>query len=431
MLTSRGFSFLSGSFIMLFSSAILFPHPPVVLLSLFLFFTSAFYAIIVHSSFLSKIRLEDFTIRRDVSNPFSIPGKEVDVEVEIVYRGGTRILCVIEDSFDDALTINGKSTWSGTLKALSSTIKISYSVSAPRRGVYLTGPVVIKVTDEHGLCSRDLKLGPVSELVFMPPVKKIKGIVRGSKVFGSFFHVGSASNPFTGPEEDFVEVREYTSGDLMKHIDWKAVARSSKDQIYVRMFDKQEQADVLLVLCGSALGAVHEKLVEVTASFAKFFIDAGDRVGLLTDVGELVSIYSAGGRVHLRNILRMLSRATCWSSAGPIAGEVSKVLTRMRVHCIVILVGWPKRELMKNLIGVHRGKASQVFILTPTYSSTGKFLNIADPESLLEEVDATWEESLSEGFFEGFVIVRAPIEALEGSLIEAMSLVRRRRKIAA
>ena len=429
MLTSRGFSLQSGSLIMLLTSAIVFPHPPLVLLSFFLLFASSFHAIIVHSSYLSKIKPEDFTAHRRVSSSSSLPGKEINVEVEVVYAGRLRIFCLVEEFFHKALTVKGSTFWSGTLEA--SSAKLSYSVKAEKRGVYDVGPVVVKVVDAHGLCSKEVKLGPVYELVFMPSIKKMKGVPRGPKVPSSLFHAGSSTNPFTGPEEDFIEVREYTPGDGMRHIDWKAMARSSKDQIYIKRFERQEQADVLLVLRGNPLEGVNDRLVGVTASFAKFFIDAGDRVGLVASAGKIISVMPSGGKAHLRRIMRGLAEAIYSPSAEPMVSEVSKVLARARMGSMVVVVGWPEKELLESVVEACRGRADRALILTPTYSSMAKALNIADAEALLEEVDVAWKEAFLRRKLEGIVVVRAPMEALEVSLMEALRFLRYRRGFAA
>jgi uncharacterized protein (DUF58 family) len=431
MLSSKGFSFLSGSFLTLLSSAILFPYPPLVLLSLFLFFTSAFHVITLHSSYLSKIRPEDFIVHTAVSNTFSTVEKEIRVEVEVIYKGGRRVFCEIENSRSDALTIKGKAHWAGVLDASQSSIRISYSVSTPTRGVYDLGPVLIRATDEHDLCLKEMKSGPIYELVFIPRIKKTRAILKGSKAASLLFHEGSAPNRFAGLEEDFAEVRKYTLGDRMKHIDWKAVARSGTDDLYVRTFERRKQADVLLVLSGNPLERVHDRLVEAATSFAESFIDAGDRVGLLTSGPHVVSIAPAGGKVHLRNVMRGISEAAYSSDAEPALRELSKLLVRTRRFTTVILFGWPEKEIFEALVDAYKIYRNRVIILTPTFSSTAKLLGVTDPEARLEKVDATWENSVLEGFLEGVLVVMASVENLEGSLVQALKLLERRREFAA
>ena len=431
MLTSRGFSFLSGSFIALLTSTVLFPYPPLILLSLFLFFTSAFHALIVHSSYLSKIRPEDFTVNTGVSSTFSFLDKETQVEVEVIYKGARRIFCRIEDQPNEALTINGKACQSGVLDIPQSSLKMSYSVSAPKRGVYNLGPVLIKVVDDHDLCSKEMRLGPIRELVFMPRIKKIRGMLKGPKVGGLLFHEGSATNRLMGPEEDFVEVREYTPGDRMRHVDWKAVARSWTDEIYVRTFERRKQADVLFVLCGNPLELVNERLTEAATSFAEFFADAGDRVGLVASGFEIVSIKPAGGKAHLRNIIRGIAKAAYLPDPEPVSRELWKVLAWTMPFATVIVFGWPEKELFKTIVDVCRVNRHRTLILTPTFSSIAKLLKVPDPEARLEEVDATWENSIFKRPPEGVVVLTASVENLEGSLTEALKLLKRRGEFAA
>ena len=431
MLSSKGFSFLSGSFIAVLSSAILFPYPPLVLLSLFLFFTSAFHVIIVHSSYLSKMRPEDFIVHTAVSNTFSTVEKEIGVEVEVIYKGGRRVFCEIENSRSDALTIKGKAQWAGVLDTPQSSIRMSYSVSTPTRGVYNLGPVFIRATDEHDLCLKEIKMGPIYELVFTPRIKRTRAILKGSKAASLLFHEGSAPNRFIGLEEDFAEVKKYTLGDRMKHIDWKAVARSWTDDLYVRSFERRKQAEVLLVLWGNPLEPVYDRLAEAATSFAEFFLDAGDRVGLVTSGPHIVSIAPAGGKVHLRSVMRGISEAAYSSDPEPASRELSKLLIRTGRFTTVILFGWPEKELFETLVDVYKIYRNRVIILTPTFSSTAKLVGVTDPESQLEKVDATWENSVLKGFLEGVLVVPASVENLEGSLVQALKLFGRRREFAA
>jgi len=430
MLTSRGFSLQSGSLIMLLASSIMFPYPPLVLLFLFVFFTSSFHAIITHSSYLSKISPEDFTVKRSISSVFSHPEKEIDVEIEVAYKGKLRIFCIIEDSLSTGLRISGSSSWSGTLDA--SSVKIAYSVTTSKRGVYNVGPVGIKVMDAHGLCFKEIKVGSAAELVFMPVIGRIKEASRAPKVPSLLFRAGSSTNPFTGLEEDFMDVREYVPGDKMRHIDWKAVARSSKNnQIYVRRFERQEQADVLFILRGSPLEEVNERLVEATSRLSKFFINAGDRVALVAEAENIVSIAPSGGKVQLRKIMRGLAGATHVPEIDALTTETSKILAKARKGSIVIVVGWPEKELLHDIVETCQSKRHKAFILTPTYSSIAELLNMTDSEVFPEEADAVWEKALTEGKLKGIVVVRAAIGALEESMMEVVRFMRYRRGFAA
>jgi len=430
MLTSKGFSLQSGSLIMLLTSSIMFPYPPLVLLFFFVFFTSSFHAIITHRSYLSKISPEDFTVNRIVSNVFSYLEKEITVETEVIYNGKLRIFCVVEDSIPTALRIIGNSSWSGTLDA--SSVKMAYSVAASRRGVYHVGPVRVKVMDVHGLCYKEMAVGSTAELVYMSVIGRIKEASKAPRVPSLSFRAGSSSNPFTGLEEDFMDVREYMPGDRMRHIDWKAVAKSSKnDQIYVRRFERQEQADVLFVLRGSPLERVNERLVEVTGRLSKFFIDAGDRVALVAGAENTVSIAPSGGKVQLRKILRGLAQASYVSEIDALTRELSKPLAKVRKASMVIVIGWPEREFLNHIVETCQGKRHKGFILTPTYSSIAELLKMDDSEALLEKADAVWEKTLTEGMFKGMVVVRAAMGALEQSMMEVVRFMRYRRGFAA
>src|SRR5258706_10616929 len=89
-----------------------------------------------------------------------------------------------------------------------------------------------------------------------------------------------------GSSVEFAEHKEYSPGDELRHVDWKAYAKL--DRYYVKQFEQESQLTVYLVLDASASmafsGGAMSKLeyAGVTlAALAYLVIQQQDKVGLV------------------------------------------------------------------------------------------------------------------------------------------------------
>lgn len=111
---------------------------------------------------------------------------------------------------------------------------------------------------------------------------------------------------------DLREIREHQHGDPFKHIAWKATARTRR--LMVKEYESEIVLTHLLVLDSSwsmrAGRYGHTKLdyaIRLAASFARWAIDAGDRVGLVTFDSRIYSLLPpSDGRPHLARIVDRL-----------------------------------------------------------------------------------------------------------------------------
>src|SRR3954464_12485371 len=102
---------------------------------------------------------------------------------------------------------------------------------------------------------------------------------------------GGHRSPFHGFSADFQQHRPYRSGDDLKYLDWKILART--DRLYSRQFRETTSMSVMLVLDASASMAFPEKGASkfryacvVAASLAYLISSQGDAVGLMSTAGE-------------------------------------------------------------------------------------------------------------------------------------------------
>ncbi len=106
------------------------------------------------------------------------------------------------------------------------------------------------------------------------------------------FVSGLHKSPYRGFGVEFVEYRQYTPGDDIRHVDWKAVARS--DRYYVKEYEDETNLQCVILLDRSAsmgYGGQDEATNALdkleygsylAASLAYLILRQGDGVGLVT-----------------------------------------------------------------------------------------------------------------------------------------------------
>ncbi len=136
---------------------------------------------------------------------------------------------------------------------------------------------------------------------------KVRRVVEG-------LQGGTHDSPHIGASVEFAEHKKYSPGDDIRHIDWRAHARTD------RYFVKQHQREVVLrclmaLDCSASMGyrgqrARAEKLsyaVELLAALAHILVRQGDAAGLLTFDSETLHFIPPVRRPdHLPELMRQL-----------------------------------------------------------------------------------------------------------------------------
>ena len=116
-----------------------------------------------------------------------------------------------------------------------------------------------------------------------------------------------------GSSVEFAEHKEYTHGDELRHVDWKAYAKL--DRYYVKQFEQESQLTVYLVLDASAsMSFVGGGIVKLEygglclAALAYLTIQQQDKVGLVTcgDRAVETMVPPRARTTHLHDLLGVL-----------------------------------------------------------------------------------------------------------------------------
>lgn len=116
-----------------------------------------------------------------------------------------------------------------------------------------------------------------------------------------------------GSSVEFAEHKEYSPGDELRHVDWKAYAKV--DRYYVKQFEQESQLTIYLVLDASAsmafAGAGISKLEYAglsLAALAYLAIQQQDKVGLVAAGDRAIEtvVPPRGRSTHLHDLLSVL-----------------------------------------------------------------------------------------------------------------------------
>jgi uncharacterized protein (DUF58 family) len=146
-------------------------------------------------------------------------------------------------------------------------------------------------------------------------VKQFKRLNIAAKIIVRGLFQGLNPSLLKGCSIDFSDLREYSPGDDLRLLDWKAYART--DRFFVKQFEVERDASIYFLLDASPSMSFSSNGIS-KFEYAKYllaalaYIGSGqhDRVGLFISPGDSASVLPPhGGHVHLHRLLRFLSAA--------------------------------------------------------------------------------------------------------------------------
>lgn len=123
---------------------------------------------------------------------------------------------------------------------------------------------------------------------------------------------GRHRSPFRGYSVEFAQHREYTRGDDLRHLDWKAWAKS--DRLYIKQFEEETNLRTTILLdvsesmaYGSGDSNKYEYACRLAATVAYLLLRQSDAVGLCTfDDAIRTEVMHRNPVNHLHSLLRAM-----------------------------------------------------------------------------------------------------------------------------
>ncbi|WP_410602953.1 DUF58 domain-containing protein [Amycolatopsis sp. lyj-90] len=202
----------------------------------------------------------------------------------------------------------------------------NYELPTERRGRHQVGPLVLERADPFGLGHRRLTTGETATLWVHPRVHVMSPPGGGRP---RHHHEGAAVDDRLRGSDDLREVREYVRGDEIRHLHWKATARTGS--LMVRDYVDPHQPRFTVLLDSRLRGPLLEEAVDTAASLVSAAARA-DRPTRLVSSGGL-DVDTGGGPRAVRPLLDAL--CVLEPSSGP--ALVPEVLTRSGVGGLAVV----------------------------------------------------------------------------------------------
>ncbi|MDB6108598.1 MAG: conserved repeat protein, partial [Pedosphaera sp.] len=251
-------------------------------------------------------------------------------------------------------------------------IDVRIELTPLRRGVLRFTEITLARPDPFGLFRSFSKVPAVQTALILPRRYPLAAIALPGSLKYQEGGVAMASN--VGQSEEFVALREYRSGDPMRHIHWRSWARVGKpivkefeDEFFVR------HALVLDTFSDQPHSEVFEEAVSVAASFACTIRTQESLLDLLFVGSQAFCFTSGRGLAHADQMLEILASVRGCPDQ-PFRSLDHLVLDHLASvsGCICVLLAWDeeRREFVKKIKTL--GMPVLVFVIVP--SGQGKTL---------------------------------------------------------
>jgi uncharacterized protein (DUF58 family) len=252
------------------------------------------------------------TVRRLLPPRFQV-GVAAQVELELLHPGGRRLRVELKDDApDDFAALPAQLEVSVSAK---SRAKVHYDVTPSKRGRFVFGDLALRVHGPLGLIAHERQLLARTEVSVFPDMRGASRLLLGDAVL-DFVNLGLRQLRRDGQGSEFARLRDYTQGDSVRDVDWKATARRTRP--VTRVMEAERSQTVLIgVDAGRSMAAMVDGLTKLdhavnAALFLAFVaVRNGDRVGLVIFADGVKSYLApATGRAQYRKIVDALYTAT-------------------------------------------------------------------------------------------------------------------------
>ncbi len=248
-------------------------------------------------------------------------------------------------------------------------LPIEARVLFPKRGQYHLGHYQISAGDPLGLFKTERFSGTTQSIVVFPATLEIP-----------FFDPMHFLNPGFGPgryvslqtSTNVASIRDYVSGDSLKHVHWRTTAHSSRMMVKVYDPDRtQNSAKNIWVVCDmhssvqacKELDSTEEYTITIAASIVKKYIEQGWPLGLMAQSEKQYHFPLETGRIHLEAIQSSLA---VMQANGQVPLEQLLITESghfdLNAMTVVITPSWNER-LVRVLLQIKRQQGIVVAIL--------------------------------------------------------------------
>jgi len=187
--------------------------------------------------------------------------------------------------------------------------QVEVSLLPSRRGYIQLGGYTTHRLDPLGFFKNEIFTGDVKKLLVLP---KMYPVVQTELTGTRKYHQGGLTSATScGESGEFVSLREYRSGDPVKHIDWKVTARVGSTIVRQYQDEYFSRYGILLDTFAEQESIVFEDAVSVAASIIAQQDAARNLIDLLFACDKCISSVSMGrGQSDKHHMLEVLACIT-------------------------------------------------------------------------------------------------------------------------
>ncbi len=183
---------------------------------------------------------------------------------------------------------------------------VDLTVGCRRWGAFSIGPVLVRVRDTFGFHTWEAQIGRAQPLRVYPSAETVQALLEPLETQA---YVGNQVSRDRGDGIEFADIREWTPGDRLRRVNWRASAR--RGDLWVNDQHPERNTDLVLFLDTFADVRTRSRgtldlTVRAAASLAHRYLQRKDRVGLVSFGGYLSWLLPASGATQLYRIVDSL-----------------------------------------------------------------------------------------------------------------------------
>ncbi|HBR10307.1 TPA: hypothetical protein DD712_03530 [Candidatus Acetothermia bacterium] len=320
---------------------------------------------------------------RSIATVTPTEGEEVEAVFTLANETGSPLIVAAIDLLPLPLAITDGTATTLTELAGGETTRVTYSFST-ERGKHRFSGVQVTQWDKWGIGTWEKILPCDSTLTVLPRYETLGKIPirpRRTKVYA-----GVVKALEGGEGTEFFGTREYTSGDDIKQINWKAYARY--DRLVINEYEQERIADVTIILDARALtnqypgvSDLFTRSVRAAAALADYFLDLGNNVGLLTYGAFLDWIYPSYGKRQRQRVLEALARVDISDKA--VFQDLRFMPTRFFPSRSQLVIVSPLTEDDIEILDILHACEYQIIVVSPNPLLMERALHTDDPAWIL------------------------------------------------
>lgn len=248
---------------------------------------------------------------RELPNRLSV-GVVNKVELHLMNRANRKVIVEVKDDAPDDFTVEPEQV--ELLLEPSSRSRVTYRATPQKRGKFDFGDITVRVRGPLGLVKWERVFPAAKQASVYPDLRGASRLLLSGAAL-DLVNLGLRQLRRDGRGSEFARLRDYTQGDSVRDVDWKATARRNKPVTRV-MESERSQSVLVCVDAGRSMAARVDGLTKLdhavnAALFLAFVaVRNGDRVGLVVFADGVKSyLPPAAGRLQYRKIVDALYSA--------------------------------------------------------------------------------------------------------------------------